>query len=109
MKLSNLQSRVLAEMGIPCWTLKSQQAKPSSTEHAHWYRVGSLFLTSSEPLPVQLPRWLQDLVILFDTRPTAIKPPDVAEIVISVDDVNPKITHPETKKALWRTIQQCQK
>ncbi|OIN01647.1 hypothetical protein BFR57_06105 [Idiomarina sp. MD25a] len=109
MKLSKLQSRVLDEMGIPRWTLKSQQAQVSSEEAAYWYRVGPLYLKSSKPLPVQLPQWLQDLVLLFDTRPTAIKPPIQADSVISVDEVNPQINTPSAKKALWLTIQQCQK
>ncbi|WP_287832109.1 hypothetical protein, partial [Idiomarina sp.] len=109
MKLSKQQSQVLDKMGIPRWTLKPQSARVPSDERIHWYRVGSLYLNSAQPLPVQLPRWLRDLIILFDTRPTAVKPPLQADLVISVDEVNSKIRTPAAKKALWRTIQQCQK
>ncbi|MDN7136595.1 hypothetical protein [Pseudidiomarina terrestris] len=70
------QCEALAALNIPVWQPKAAPAVADKNSSSYFYKLKNWLLISTEPLPVQLPTWLQDvfrtLAPTVEQRPTEV-------------------------------------
>lgn len=110
------QQQVLSALNIPVFELRDR-AVPASARGADdevtgeastpqfSYRVGPVYLSSSTPLPVESPRWLADLCLLWDCTPVAVKAPADDAIILRIDHYLQHGLVNKTKRELWQQLQ----
>lgn len=103
------QQQVLNALGITAYQLK-QGTESHSGEQAHppfCYRLGPIYVESLSPIPVETPRWLRDLAIIWDTQPAAVKAPDCGALTVSYEQLTEQLDSAAGKRALWQQLQRA--
>lgn len=115
---SSQQQQALAALNLPMWQRKpsvvktAEEGAAAQTEQANCYKAGQWLVVTSEPLAVELPLWLSDLVSVCSgssDRPAEVSPSAVSKwaqpLVLKLAKDQPSAAD---KKALWKHIAQQQ-
>lgn len=107
------QRDALKAMAIPAYQLKQLHSAESdadktqaATTLSYHYRLGPFYLTAAEPLPVQLPRWLEDCCVLLDCRPVAVKAASDSAMVWDYQQCQQQLSSAAGKREFWHNIRQ---
>lgn len=103
------QHDALKAMSIPTFALRSSTVSETTTAKdvstpPNMYRLGSIYLSSAEPLPVELPRWLEDLCHYWDCRPVAVKAPEAVVQVVEYESVSQQMQTASGKRRFWQQL-----
>lgn len=112
------QQQALAALNLPVWQRKQSEVKTvadnpaTKAERTNCYKAGQWLVVTAEPLAVELPLWLRDLVRICSgsaERPAEVSPSAVSEWA---QNFVLKLAKGELsaadKKALWKHIAQQQ-
>ncbi|MGM0525879.1 MAG: hypothetical protein ACQEQ8_06785 [Pseudomonadota bacterium] len=99
------QQAVLQAMQVPLYQARKKNAPTiAPPSEQFFYRVGPLYLSSEQPLPVALPRWLEDLCIVLDSRPVAIKEATTAAEVWTLQQCHQQLQSAQGKRQFWQQL-----
>lgn len=101
------QQQVLQALGITAYSLNksSELSSDSSTCASFCYRIGPIYLQSTTPLPIETPRWLRDLCLIWDSQPVAVKAPASDAVVIGYEQLTQQLSSAAGKRQLWQQLQ----
>lgn len=99
------QQAVLQAMQVPLYQARQKSASTTALQSdLFFYRIGPLHLSSKKPLPVALPRWLEDLCIVLDNRPVAIKAATAATEVWTLEHCHEQLQSAQGKRQFWQQL-----
>lgn len=109
------QQHVLSALNIPVFTLRDRAALANSSQADYdgtnatptpqfSYRLGPVYISASTPLPVEPPRWLADLCVLFDCTPVSVKAPTDEAMIIGIDHYLQHGLVEQDKRKLWQQL-----
>ncbi|WP_126784415.1 hypothetical protein [Idiomarina seosinensis] len=99
------QQAVLQAMQVPLYQARQKTAPTSAPENDDFfYRIGPLYLSSAQPLPVALPRWLEDLCIVLDSRPVAVKEATTEAGVWTLQQCHQQLQNAQGKRQFWQQL-----
>lgn len=103
LKIPVFELRNQVTLAMPCDAAKKVVADAPAEQYC--YRVGPLYIFVSAPLPVEPPRWMTDLCLLWDCAPVAVKAPADDAMTVRIDRYLQHGLTDSDKRELWQHLQ----
>ncbi|MGM0480473.1 MAG: hypothetical protein ACQEQZ_00930 [Pseudomonadota bacterium] len=99
------QLAVLQAMNIPVYQHRPRDmASLRSVSECYCYRLGPIMISAEQPLPVQLPQWLEDCCTLFGSRPVAVKPDHDVTVGYDFEQCQQQMLSAAGKQSFWQQL-----